>query len=132
MAMNDPESFKKEISQIDLILNTISANHNLGEYLPLLKRDGAIVQLGLAMAPHPISQVPLMMKRLKVSGSAVGGIESTKEMIKLCAEKNIQPDIELVEASKIEWAYDQLADNKDATRYVIDVEKSLENKEFLP
>ena len=77
----------------------------------------------------------LMFKRQRVTGSLIGGIAATEECLELCAKHNIYPDIELIEANKIDWAWNQLlgeAGNKDGVRYVIDVKKSLANKEFLP
>jgi uncharacterized zinc-type alcohol dehydrogenase-like protein len=73
-ASTDPESIKANALKCDLILNTISANHDLNVYLPLLRRDGVIVQLGIAITPHPIIQVPLMRNRLSIAGSVVGNL----------------------------------------------------------
>uniref|UniRef100_A0A7S3CU76 Enoyl reductase (ER) domain-containing protein n=1 Tax=Strombidium rassoulzadegani TaxID=1082188 RepID=A0A7S3CU76_9SPIT len=127
------EQMKSETKQIDLILNTISANHDCGIYLPLLKKDGKIVQLGACISPHPISQLPLMFNRISVAGSIIGGCPSTQEMVNFCADNKVFPDVELIEADKIEWAWDQLTNlNKDGIRYVIDIEKSAQNPNFLP
>jgi len=76
--------------------------------------------------------MPLLQYRNSVSGSHIGGIESTQECIDLCAKAGIFPDTVLIEANQIDWAYEQLTDNKDGVRYVIDIKKSLENKDFLP
>jgi uncharacterized zinc-type alcohol dehydrogenase-like protein len=83
----------KETKKIDLILNTIAANHDLTHYIPLLRRNGVIVQIGACMTPHPVSQLPLMFGRLSITGNVAGGTESTKEMIDLCTSKKILPDI---------------------------------------
>jgi D-arabinose 1-dehydrogenase-like Zn-dependent alcohol dehydrogenase len=93
VASSDKDSMAKETKKIDLILNTISANHDLTHYIPLLRRNGVIVQLGACLAPHPVSQLPLMFGRVSITGNAAGGTESTKEMIELCTSKKIMPDI---------------------------------------
>jgi len=60
-----------------------------------------------------------------VSGSHIGGIQSTEECMALCAKAGILPDTNHITADKIEWAWEQLKQNKDGIRYVIDVKKSL-------
>jgi uncharacterized zinc-type alcohol dehydrogenase-like protein len=127
----DPESVKANSNKCDLILNTVSASHDLNVYLPLLRRDGVIVQLGICLKPHPIMQIMLMRGRKSVSGSSVGNLKNHQEVIDFCAQHNITSDIEVVQADKIDWVYEQLKTaNKDGIRYVIDVKKSLENEDF--
>lgn len=75
----------------------------------------------------------LVSQRKNVAGSLVGGIANTEEMLALCAEHQIFPDCEMVEAKQIDEVWDTLAtSNKDGVRYVIDIKKSLENPEFVP
>jgi alcohol dehydrogenase (NADP+) len=129
------ESVTANSGLCDLILNTVSANHDLNVYMPLLAKSGTIVQLGLAPAPHPISQLPLMFTRKSVAGSLIGGIAATEEVLELCAKHNILPDCQTITASKIDWAWEQLlgeGGNKDGVRYVIDIKASLEDKDFIP
>lgn len=74
----------------------------------------------------------LVGQRKGVAGSLVGGIANTEEMLALCAQHQIFPDCEMVEAKQIDWVWDQLAtSNKDGVRYVIDVKKSLADPEFV-
>ena len=128
----DPESITANAAKCDLILNTISANHDINLYLPLLARDGVIVQLGICMAPHPVMQFVLMRGRKSVSGSLVGNLKNHQACIDFCAEKNITSDIVVVEAKQIDEVYEELrTSNKDGIRYVIDVKKSLENQDFV-
>jgi len=113
----DPESMKKETGQIDLILNTISANHQLAHYLPLLRTNGTIVQLGLTTELHNIAQLPLIGKRKSISGSNIGGISNTEKCLEFCAKNDITPDVYHIEATEIEWAWEQLlTSNKDGIR----------------
>lgn len=70
----DPKSMKKEESTCDLILNTVSAQHEMAHYFPLLRPNGTIVQLGLVVEPHTVPQLPLISARKSISGSCIGGI----------------------------------------------------------
>lgn len=77
--------------------------------------------------------MPLIHHRKKISGSMIGGLKNSQEVMDLCAKHNIVPDITQIEASGIEEAWTTLkGKNPDAIRYVIDIKKSLENKNFLP
>jgi len=130
----DPDSMKANAGKCDLILNTVSANHDINAYIPLLARNGStLVQLGGVTSPHTISQMPLMFSRLSITGSLIGGIKETQEVVDLCFKHGIYPDCKIVEAKDIDSCWDQLKNtNADGIRYVIDVKKSLENKDFLP
>ena len=76
-----PEQMASAESTLDLVLNTVSAPHEVQMYLPLLKTNGTIVQLGLVDKPHAIKQIPLLMKRKAIAGSDFGGIKSTQRML---------------------------------------------------
>lgn len=124
---------KSGANSIDLILNTISAQHEVMHYLPLLKTNGVIVELGLNPTPHSLVQLPLMFTRKSIAGSLIGGIKNTELLFEFCAEKQIYPDVKLVTASEIDQCWETLQNiSKDGVRYVIDVKKSLEDKSFLP
>jgi len=129
----DADKTAAKIPKCNIILNTVSANHDLNVYLPLLAISGTIVQIGLGMKPHPINQLKLIMKRQSIAGSLIGGIKETQEMINFCAKHNIYPDTELVLASKIDDVWAKLKTNNDeGKRYVIDVKASLKDESFLP
>jgi len=124
---------KAAASSLDLILNTVSASHQLSTYLPLLKTNGTLVQLGLVPEDHDVSQMALLPTRKTIAASMVGGIAATQELLDLCAAHSIAPDVQLIEAKEIDWAWEQLMTiNKDGIRYVIDIEKSLARKDWLP
>ena len=73
------------------------------------------------------------MNRLSISGSIIGGIKETQEMVDFCFKHKIYPECQSIEAKDIDWAWDQLEKtNPDGVRFVIDIKKSLENKDFLP
>merc|ERR1739844_836069 len=135
VASSDPKSIEDCSVRCDLILNTIGAKHDLNIFLPLLAQDGTIVQLGLNVHPQNVYEFSLVMKRQKVAGSLIGGIKATEECLEFCAKHGIYPDVKLIEAKDIDWAWQQLigsSGNKDGVRYVIDITKSLKNKDFVP
>ena len=72
----------------------------------------------------------LLPQRKSVSASHIGGIKATEECLELCAKHGIFADAELITADKIDWAYEQLGNNKDGIRYVIDIKESLKNESF--
>jgi uncharacterized zinc-type alcohol dehydrogenase-like protein len=116
-----------------MILNTVSAPHDLNIYLSCVKANGRLVQLGAVGEPHMINQLSLLGQRKTISGSLVGGLDCTQELLEFCAKHNVTSDVQLIEAKEIQWAWDQLTNiNKDGVRYVIDIKKSLLNKDFLP
>lgn len=99
---SNEESMKKHERSLDLILNTVSADHDLNLYLPLVAKSGTIVQLGIVAKPHPICQIPLFVNRLSIAGSCIGGIKNTEDCLKFSMEHNIYPDVDLVTADQID------------------------------
>jgi len=122
----DKKSMESNLGKMDIILNTISADHQVSTYLPLLKSGGRIVQLGAVVSPHQVSQMELMFSKKSICGSMIGGIKSTEECLALCAKYEIFPDVEIITAESIPKVFEVLSDsNKDGVRYVIDIQKSL-------
>jgi len=122
---NDAENMASKAGQLDLILNTISANHQVSHYIPLLARDGTIVQLGLVGDPHEINQSPLMFKRLSISGSLIGGMNKTQECMDFCAANNIVVSYEVINSNQLDEIYKKLEQKNDMViRYVLDCQKS--------
>jgi alcohol dehydrogenase (NADP+) len=106
----------------DLIVNTVAASHNLDPFITLLKRDGAMVLLGAPEHPHPSPTVfALLLARRSLSGSGIGGIAETQEMLDYCAEKNIVADIEMIPMQKINEAYERMLKGDVKYRFVIDM-----------
>ena len=77
---------EKAKMSIDLILNTIPAAHQVSDYMQLLNFNGTIVQLGLVPEAHSIVQLPILKYRWSLTGSHIGGIKATEEVLQLCAE----------------------------------------------
>ena len=90
-------------------------------------------ELGLSMKPHSNSQLPQICNRTAITGSNIGCVAATQEVIELCAQHQIFPDCQTIKAIQIDQALDQLLgyENKDEIRYVIDVKASL-NDDFVP
>jgi len=130
----DPTSMKSQAGKCDLILNTVSAKHDINMYIPLLKKGGStIVQLGGVTHPHSFQQFQIMMGRHSIAGSVIGGIRETQEVVDLCYKHHIYPDCEVVEAKDIDECWRKLMEtNADGIRYVLDIKKSLKNGSFMP
>merc|ERR1719471_2819813 len=121
----DTESMKSAGGSLDLILNTVSADHDLNTYLPLMAGKGVLVQLGLVLPPHPVNQLGLMFKKLSIAGSLIGGLPETQDCIDFCHKHNIIPKIKLVTAKDIDGVYESLSKKNDSIiRNVLDIEAS--------
>ena len=105
----------------DLIINTVAAPHSLDDFLGLLKRDGTLTLVGAPASPHPSPEVfNLIFKRRSITGSMIGGIPETQEMLDFCARHNIVSDIELIRAEQINEAYERMLKGDVKYRFVID------------
>ncbi|MBX8474086.1 NAD(P)-dependent alcohol dehydrogenase [Pseudomonas cichorii] len=105
----------------DLIINTVAAPHSLDDFLALLKRDGTLTLVGAPASPHPSPEVfNLIFKRRSITGSMIGGIPETQEMLDFCARHNIVSDIELIRAEQINEAYERMLKGDVKYRFVID------------
>ena len=122
-ATADRETFKTLRSSFDLMLNTVSANLNLNDYLSLLDVDGTLVELGIPEHPMEVGAFSLALARRSVSGSNIGGIAETQEMLDFCAEHNVTPEIELIEPDYINEAYERILASDVRYRFVIDISK---------
>src|SRR5678810_514778 len=117
----DPADLAKLAGSFNFIIDTVSAPHDLNLYLSLLRRNGNMVLVGAPDKPAPVAAFPLIMKRRSLSGSAIGGIRETQEMLDYCAEKNIVSDIELTPIQKVNEAYERMVRNDVKYRFVIDM-----------
>ena len=133
------ESMKAANMSCDIILNTVSVHHDLDQYLPLLvgvsaashqtpqARHGTIVQLGAraSLDSHSPHQMFLMLRKLRITGSIIGGISETQECIDFCHKHGIIPNIKVVTSDALLDIYKRLKDKNDsAVRYVLDIEAS--------
>ena len=118
---SDPDTFKRLAGHFDLIIDTISAPHDYNAYLSLLRVDGAMVLLGVPPEPTPVSAFPLIMGRRSLSGSLIGGIKETQEMLDFCAEHGIVSDIEIIPVQKVNEAYERMLKADVRYRFVLDM-----------
>ena len=117
----DAQAMKAVANQYDFILDTVSAKHDLNIYLNALKHDGHLTQVGLPSEPMEISMFPMIFKRLNVSGSLIGGIKETQEVLDFCAKHKITSDIELIKMDEINTAFERLQKGDVKYRFVIDM-----------
>jgi len=120
------DEMKRHLKSFDFILDTVSAKHDINAYLPLLKRDGAMTLVGLPTDPFPVEAFNLVLQRLQIAGSLIGGIKETQEMLDFCAEHGIVSDIEMIPIQKINEAYERMLKSDVKYRFVIDM-KSLKS-----
>ena len=120
----DPDAMAHEKGKYDFILDCVSAPHDLNEYLGLLRLNGTLCQVGLPEKPLPVSAFSLVQNRRSMSGSMIGGMLETQEMLDFCAEHDIVSDIEMVNVGQINEAYERVVKADVKYRFVIDM-KSL-------
>lgn len=108
-------------SSLDLIIDAVSAPHDIDLYLDLLGRDGTLVQIGAPDEPLPVSAFSLITGRRSIAGSAIGGIAETQEMLDFCGEHGITADIEIIPIQQIEQAYARMLRSDIKYRFVIDM-----------
>jgi len=117
----DPEQMKRFASKVDMLLDTVSAKHDVNMYLQLLAIDGSMVLVGLPPEPLEVGAFNVVVGRRSFSGSNIGGIAETQEMLEFCAEHQITADIELIRADEINAALERLERNDVRYRFVVDM-----------
>ncbi|MDQ0815886.1 putative zinc-type alcohol dehydrogenase-like protein [Bacillus pumilus] len=120
-ATSDPHTFQSLAGQYDLILNTVSVNINIDAYLSLLRVDGTLVNVGAPPEPDQFHVFSLITGRRSIAGSLVGGIQETQEMLDFAAAHNIAPQIEVINASQVDEAYERVLKSDVRYRFVIDI-----------
>lgn len=119
----DKKALAPLAGSFDLIINTVSADITMADYFNLLKVDASLVVVGLPDKPLSIHPFPLVMKRRSYSGSLIGGIKETQEMLDFCAQHNITPDIELITPAQVNEAYERVVKSDVRYRFVIEMGK---------
>ncbi len=115
---------KAHAGTFDFILDCVSAQHDIGAYLAMLAVDGNITLVGAPEKPLPVAAFSLIMGRKSLSGSMIGGIRETQEMLDFCGEHGITADIEMIRMDQINEAYERMLRSDVKYRFVIDM-KSL-------
>jgi uncharacterized zinc-type alcohol dehydrogenase-like protein len=104
----------------DIILNTVSAEIDINEYLQCLKLDGTLVVIGLPGKHYSLNPAVMLDGRRSLSGSMIGGMAELQEMLNFCGEKNIVSDVEVISADYANTAYDRTVASDVKYRFVID------------
>lgn len=114
------ENFAPLAGKLDLIVDTVSAQHDFTPYLGTLKIDGTMVLVGAAPEPNMVAAFSLIFGRKKLAGSLIGGIKETQEMLDFCARKKVFADVEVIPAADINEAFERTIKSQVKYRFVID------------
>jgi uncharacterized zinc-type alcohol dehydrogenase-like protein len=123
-ATSDPKTFEKLKGNFDIIINTVSVELDMNNFLNLLRLDGTMVIVGLPEKELSFGAFSLTNARRRLAGSVIGGIQETQEMLEFCNKHNIYCDIELTPIQKVNEAYQRVVNSDVKYRFVIDM-KSL-------
>jgi uncharacterized zinc-type alcohol dehydrogenase-like protein len=115
------DEMARHAGSFDFILDAVAAEHDINAYIQLLRRDGNITMVGAPEKPLPVSVFGLIMGRRSFSGSLIGGIAETQEMLDFCAQHNLTSDVEVIPIQKLNEAYERLARSDVKYRFSIDM-----------
>jgi alcohol dehydrogenase (NADP+) len=115
------DQMRKHVDSFDFILDAVSAEHDINAYIQLLRRDGNITIIGGVDKPHAVSAFGLLFKRRSLSGSLIGGIDETQEMLDFCGKHNITADVEVIPIHNVNEAYERLSRADVKYRFSIDM-----------
>jgi len=117
----DANAMAKHTGSFDFILDAVAAEHDINTYIQLLRRDGNITMVGAPSKPLPVSVFALIFGRRSFSGSPIGGVGETQEMLDFCGQHNITADVEVIPIQKVNEAYDRLLRSDVKYRFSIDM-----------
>ena len=117
----DEQQVKNAQGQFDFILDTVSADHDYAFYLPMLRTKGVMICVGLPNKPIATPAANLVFFGRSIAGSLIGGIAETQEMLDYCAANNITSDVEVIDISAIDSAYERMERSDVKYRFVIDM-----------
>ena len=117
----DDAQMAAQAGSFDFILDAVSATHDINAYLNLLKHDGNLVLIGAPAEPLPVAAFGLIFRRRSFSGSLIGGLPETQEMLDFCGKHNITCDIEMIRMDQINEAYERMLKSDVKYRFVIDM-----------
>jgi uncharacterized zinc-type alcohol dehydrogenase-like protein len=115
------DQMSKHAGSFDFILDAVSAEHDINSYIQLLRRDGNITLVGAPPKPLAVSAFSMIFKRCSLSGSNIGGIAETQEMLDFCGKNNITADVEVIPIQKVNEAYERLSSADVKYRFSIDM-----------
>ncbi|PWG81539.1 hydroxyacid dehydrogenase [Pararcticibacter amylolyticus] len=123
----DPAQMEAQRGKLHFILDAVSADHDVNAFLSLLRVDGSLALVGAPEQPLPVAAFSLILGRKSFSGSLIGGIAETQEMLDFCGKHGITADVEMIGISQINEAYERLLKGDVKYRFVIDM-SSLKNE----
>jgi uncharacterized zinc-type alcohol dehydrogenase-like protein len=115
------DEMEKHTGSFDFILDAVSADHDINAYINLLRRDGNLTLVGAPNKPLAVAAFALIMGRRSLSGSPIGGIAETQEMLNFCGEHGITADVEVLPIQKVNEAYERLLKSDVKYRFSIDM-----------
>jgi uncharacterized zinc-type alcohol dehydrogenase-like protein len=115
------DEMQKHVGSFDFILDAVSAYHDINAYIQLLRRDGNITLVGAPAEPFAVAGFGLLLGRRSLSGSLIGGIPETQEMLDFCGAHNITADVEVIPIQKVNEAYERLLKSDVKYRFSIDM-----------
>jgi uncharacterized zinc-type alcohol dehydrogenase-like protein len=117
----DANEMQKHAGSFDFILDAVAAEHDINAYINMLGIDGNITLVGAPDKPLPVAAFGLIARRRSFSGSCIGGIPETQEMLDFCGEHNITSDVEVIPIQKINEAYERMVKSDVKYRFSIDM-----------
>ena len=117
----DANEMAKHAGSFDFILDAVAAEHDINAYINLLARDGNITMVGAPPQPLAVGVFGLLFRRRSFSGSLIGGIRETQEMLDFCSQHNIISDVEVIPIQKVNEAYERLLKSDVKYRFSIDM-----------
>jgi len=118
---NDADEMAKHAGSFDFILDCVAAPHDINAYIALLKRDGNLTMVGAPDKPLPVAVFGLIFGRKSFSGSPIGGLPETQEMLDFCGEHNITADVEVIPVQQVNEAYERMSKSDVKYRFSIDM-----------
>jgi uncharacterized zinc-type alcohol dehydrogenase-like protein len=112
---------KAQTNSFDFILDTVAVDHDINAYVSLLKQGGNLTLVGAPEKPLLLSSFGLLFGNKSVSGSMIGGIAETQEMLDFCGQHNITADVEVIPIQKINEAYERMLKSDVKYRFSIDM-----------
>jgi uncharacterized zinc-type alcohol dehydrogenase-like protein len=120
------DEMKRHAGSFDFILDCVAAPHDLNAFIQLLARDGNLTMVGAPEKPLPVNVFSLIFQRRSFSGSPIGGIAETQEMLDFCGEHRIVADVEVIPIQRVNEAYERMLRSDVKYRFTIDM-ASLKN-----
>nr|WP_321981224.1 NAD(P)-dependent alcohol dehydrogenase [uncultured Cohaesibacter sp.] len=117
----DEKAFAKLSGHFDFIIVAVPHSYKVDLFVPLLKVDGNLVNVGVLGQIEGINGFPLVLGRRSIAGSNVGGVPETQQLLNYCAAKNIRPEVEVIAIDQVNAAWDRVIAKDVRYRFVIDM-----------